>query len=263
MRESVTLEEILEYKLEMLGMIPSIGARIEEFRQQIATLPPPLSFTSALRQPGLNIIAEVKKASPTKGIFREDFNPAEIAGVYEQNGASAISVLTESNYFMGSIKDLADVKENTGLPVLRKDFIVDHFQIFEARAAGADAVLLIAAAIDELFLKELMMTSHSLGMPCLVEVHTETDLELAMKVEAKLIGINNRDLNTFQADLATTERLMKKIPEGKVTVSMSGISTPDDVRRAAGAGVNAVLVGEALMKAPDMGARLRELKGAV
>ncbi len=261
MSDVVTLNEMMEFKLEALGMVPSTGAKIEQFRQKIKTMPDPTSLPRAIKEPGLSIIAEIKKASPSKGQFRadDDYDPGELARAYEQNGAAAISVLTDSHFFRGSIKHLANAREHTALPILRKDLIVHHYQIFEARANGADAILLIAAALDEKFLKELIMTCHSLGMPALVEVHTETDVELALEAEAKLIGINNRNLDTFETDINNTAKLMKKLPDDKIVVSMSGISTPDDIRLIADTGVNAALVGEALMTAPDAGAKLAEL----
>ena len=224
--------------------------------------PPPLDFASALRGDGIQLIAEIKKASPSRGIIRADFDPPEIARSYASNGASAISVLTEPRYFQGSINYLNDIREALGdkrLPLLRKDFLTDPYQIYESRAFGADSLLLIAAILNLEKLKELLDLSHDLGMNCLVEVHNEAELEITLKSQARIIGINNRDLNTFNVDLTTTERLRPLIPSDRIVVSESGIKDRSDMEKLRQWGVDAVLIGESLMSAPNIAVRMKEL----
>ncbi|MFC1988544.1 indole-3-glycerol phosphate synthase TrpC [Chloroflexota bacterium] len=222
----------------------------------------PLDFTSALRGEGVRLIAEVKRASPSKGLIRNNFDPVEIALTYADNGASAISVLTEARYFQGSISYLTEIKAalgNNKVPLLRKDFLTDPYQIYESRAYGADALLLIVAILDAGKLDELLGLSHQFKMSCLVEVHNEAELEIALNSRAKIIGINNRDLATFETDLTTTERLCSKIPKDRIIVSESGIKNRSDIERLAKCGVNTVLIGESLMAASDIGAKMEEL----
>jgi indole-3-glycerol phosphate synthase len=219
-------------------------------------------FTSAIRRSNQsipNVIAEVKRASPSKGVIREDFQPVDIAKGYESAGASAISVLTDVKFFQGSLAYLTDCRSAVSIPVLRKDFIIDSYQIEEAQAAGADAILLIAALLDTDTLHIFRKHADSLGMASLVEVHDETELDSALESGANVIGINNRNLQTFQVDLETTFRLLPRIPKDKVIVSESGIATREDLLRLADVGVDAVLVGETFMKAPSPGEKLREL----
>ncbi len=224
--------------------------------------PPPRDFAAALKGERIRLIAEVKKASPSKGVIRADFDPVAIARIYASNGAAAISVLTEGKYFQGSLDYLKAIREALGderPPLLRKDFIHDPYQVYESRAYGADAILLIAAILDSEQLTGLLRLSHELGMSCLVEVHDETELEIALKSDTKIIGINNRDLKTFAVDLAVTGRLRPLIPPDRIVVSESGIRDRRDVDRMVKLGVNAILVGETLMSAPDIAARMREL----
>jgi len=235
---------------------------IEELRRVAAEQPPPLDFASALRGDGIRLIAEIKKASPSKGIIRRDFNPVEIARTYAASGASAISVLTDSKYFQGSLEYLNDIRNalnDIKVPLLRKDFIIDSYQVYEAKACGADSLLLITAILTAGELKELLDLSHELGMQCLVEVHNETEVEIAVKSRAGIIGINNRDLSNFEVDLATTGRLKSLIPEDRVVVSESGIKDRDDIEQLKRWGVNAVLIGESLMSADDIAGKMREL----
>ena len=223
---------------------------------------PPLDFTAALKGKGIRLIAEVKKASPSRGVIRADFNPVEVARTYADNGAAAISVLTETKHFQGSLNHLRDVRNSLGgrqLPLLRKDFIFDSYQIYEARAYGADSLLLIVAILALEQLKELLELSHGLGMKCLVEVHNEMELKVALESGAGIIGINNRDLSTFEVDLATTERLRPQIPHDRIVVSESGIKARSDMEKLEAWGVDAALIGEALMAAPDIAARMKEL----
>ncbi len=207
----------------------------------------------------INVIAEIKKASPSRGLIRENFNPVEIAGTYQSEGAAAISVLTETKFFQGSLDYIKEVRQVTNLPVLRKDFIIDEYQVYESAFYQADAFLLIADILSEEELTGFLCLGHELGMDVLVEVHTEEDLEKALKTEANIIGINNRNLTTFKVDIETTQRLISQIPKDKIKVSESGINTSDQVLFLKSLGVNAVLIGEAFMKSDDIQAKMREL----
>jgi indole-3-glycerol phosphate synthase len=208
-------------------------------------------FRAALSRPGIGVIAEFKRRSPSAGLLREDANLAQIAAAYERGGASAMSVLTEGPNFEGSLEDLCAAKAACGLPILRKDFIVDPYQLYEARAAGADAVLLIVAALDRSQLASLHATASGLGLDVLVEVHDSDELAIAASIGASLIGVNNRDLRDFTVDIARTSRLLEEMPAGATVVSESGIAAPEQLRILEQHGVAAVLVGEALMRAPD------------
>ncbi len=222
----------------------------------------PLDFASVLRGDNIRLIAEVKKASPSKGVISHNFNPVDIAGIYAANGAAAISVLTEPKYFHGSLDYLRDIKKalaDKPLPLLRKDFIFDPYQIYEARAFGADCLLLIVAILTPAKLLELLQLSHQLGMMCLVEVRNELEVEIAVKSGASIIGINNRDLATFKVDLTTTARLRSLIPSDRIVVSESGIKSRKHMEKLREWGVDAALIGEALMSAPDIAVKMREL----
>jgi len=235
---------------------------LEELKRVALEQPAPLDFASALRGDRIQLIAEVKKASPSRGIIRPDFNPVEIAKTYAGNGASAISVLTEVRYFQGSLNHLRDIRNAPGskrLPLLRKDFLYDPYQVYESRAYGADSLLLIVAILTPEKLEELLRLSHQLGMGCLVEVHNEAELEIALESQARIIGINNRDLSTFTVDLAATERLRPLIPPDRIVVSESGIKNRGDMENLRQWGVDAVLIGESLLSAPDITAKMKEL----
>lgn len=205
------------------------------------------------------VIAEVKKASPSKGVLRADFRPADIAASYEAGGASCLSVLTDVNFFQGSSDYLRAARGACTLPVIRKDFMVDMYQVYEARAMGADAILLIVAALDHGLMAELEACALELGMDVLVESHDGDELAAALKLRTRLIGINNRNLRTFETSLDTTIGLLPRIPADKLVVTESGIMAPDDVKRMRDANVHAFLVGEAFMRAPDPGVELRRL----
>jgi indole-3-glycerol phosphate synthase len=243
----------LEFKKRRLSMA--------ELQRLASEQPSALDLASALRGDGIQLIAEVKKASPSRGVIRPDFDPVEIAKIYAGNGAAAVSVLTEARYFQGSLDHLKDIRKALPdkLPLLRKDFIVDPYQIYESRAYGADSLLLIVAILEPEKLQELLGISHELNMSCLVEVHNEAEVEIALKSRAKIIGINNRDLNTFNVDIATTERLRPLIPPDRIVVSESGIKERTDIEKLRQLGIDAVLIGESLMSAPDIAARMREL----
>jgi len=228
-------------------------------KERIALQEATIDFARALEGTQTRLIAEVKRASPSRGILCPNFDPVELAKKYAQGGAAAISVLTEANYFEGSINHLAAIREEINLPLLRKDFIFDPYQVYESRAYGADALLLIVAILNQEQLGELLSLSHKLGLSCLVEVHNEGEVERALRSQAKIIGINNRDLTTFIIDINTTHRLLPLIPRGKIIVSESGIRSRSDVKKLKGWGVNAVLVGEALVTAEDIVTKVREL----
>jgi len=241
-------------------------APVAELKARIADLEDqPRGFERALRDAAASgwtaIIAEVKKGSPSKGLIREAFDPLEIAEIYQANGATCLSVLTDEHFFMGHLRFLALIRETVSLPLLRKDFIVDPYQIYEARAAGADAILLIAASLDPGQLKEFYALARELHLDVLLEVHDEAEMEAALTTECPVIGVNNRNLRTFVTDLDTTDRLARMLPPGRLLVAESGINSRSDIQRLAAAGASAFLVGEALMREADMGAKLRELGG--
>lgn len=218
------------------------------------------NFKSAISSDGLSVICEVKKASPSKGLIRPDFNPVEIAKEYESAGADAISCLTEEHYFHGSSIYLKSIAECVDIPILRKDFIIDEYQIYEARAIGASAILLIEAVLDEETISRFYQLASSLSLDCLVEVHNESELEKALNIGAEIVGINNRNLKTFEVDLNTTGRLASLIPKDKVIVSESGIKDNFDMRAVQSLGASAVLIGETLMRSGNISTTLKELR---
>ena len=238
---------------------------LEELTRFVDAAPAVRPFLQALRDRihggEAAVIAEIKKASPSKGVLRPDFDPAAIARTYEGAGATCLSVLTDHDFFQGHEAHLEDARAACGLPVLRKDFIIDPYQIYEARVMGADCILLIVSALGDVNLKDLLMLAHELGMNALVETHDAAELERALALDAELIGINNRDLRSFETRLETTLDLLERVPADRLLVTESGIHTPEDVQRMRRAGVQAFLVGEALVKAPDPGAALTELMG--
>lgn len=257
----MTLQEIVARSREKLA---AKQRRVPLSRLQAGAQAQPaaLDLAAALEGKGIRIIAEVKKASPSRGVIRADFDPVAIAAAYAAGGAAAVSVLTEPHYFQGSLDYLTAIKKVThgrGIPLLRKDFIYDPYQVYEARAHGADSLLLIAALLEAPELEELLGISHRLGMQCLVEVHNESEVTAAVSSGARIIGINNRDLNTFTVDLTTTGRLRPLIPPDRIVVSESGIKDRDDLAQLKDWGVAAALIGEALVSAPDIAARLKEL----
>jgi indole-3-glycerol phosphate synthase len=231
---------------------------ISELESRISQRADTLDFAAALKKNGVGIIAEVKKASPSKGVLSPDLNPVALARTYADNGAAAVSVLTESKYFQGSLDHLAEIREAVKTPLLRKDFIFDPYQVYESRAYGADALLLIAAILETEQLDELLALSYELGLDCLVEVHNESEAEKAIDSGAHIIGINNRDLATFEVDIGTTMRLRPLIPEDRIAVSESGISRRKDLDNLKSWGVDAALVGEALLTSSDIVAKMRE-----
>jgi len=260
------LKKILDVKAEEVAAakkarsLASLRDEVENDRAARATL---RGFEASLRDKTAaghaGIIAEVKKASPSKGVLRADFKPAEIAASYEQHGAACLSVLTDVQFFQGAPDYLKQARAACGLPVLRKDFIVDPYQVYEARCWGADCILLIVAALDHGLMAELEACAHELGMSVLVEVHDGAELDAALHLKTALLGINNRNLRTFETSLDNTIALLPRIPADKLVVTESGILTPDDVKKMRDANVHAFLVGEAFMRAPDPGAELARL----
>jgi indole-3-glycerol phosphate synthase len=266
----VILDRILEHKKAEVRHKRSRGY-LAELKGRIADQPPPLEFGLALeatrRPTSPALIAEIKKASPSLGLIREEFkdrfDPAGIATAYRDHGASALSVLTDETFFMGSLEHLQSVKRGVGLPTLRKEFMVHDIQFYEARAYGADAVLLIVAALERQQLVDFFTLARALSLDVLVETHHERELDTVLEwlPEARIIGINNRNLNTFSTDLAVTERLAKRVPKDRVIVSESGIQKRGDVERLLEAGVQAMLIGESLLRADDIGQKMAELIG--
>lgn len=254
------LERIIKTKKREVSRLKEIRP-LAEIRRMAEDLPPARDFRKALAGKDCAIIAEIKQRSPSKGRFRADFDPLRIAAIYEANGAAALSVLTDSDYFGGDGDDLAGVRMVTGLPLLRKDFIIDPYQVYETRVLRGDALLLIAGLFREKELKEFLDLAGSLGLGALVEVHTREEAMRAVSAGAEVIGINNRNLETFKTDCNTSLEIAPLLPAGRIVVSESGIEGRGDIDRLLKAGIHAFLVGEALMKAGDMGAKLRELLG--
>ncbi|MGQ4810272.1 Indole-3-glycerol phosphate synthase [Candidatus Entotheonellaceae bacterium PAL068K] len=257
------LARILDWKRQEVAQARQ-AVSLQEMRQRAAGLPPTRAFRRALQSQealGPRIIAEVKKASPSAGLIRADFDPVAIANVYQRHGAAAISILTDQKFFQGELAFLEAVRQQVQVPLLRKDFVVDAYQLYEARLYGADAVLLIAAALDVPQLVDMAALSFELGLEPLVEVHTAAELEKALACAGRVIGINNRDLHTFHTDVVTTIDLLPSVPEGYLVVSESGLKDQATIARLAACGVGAFLIGESLMREPDMGAKLDELRG--
>ncbi|MEW5957627.1 MAG: indole-3-glycerol phosphate synthase TrpC [Chloroflexota bacterium] len=255
------LDDIIKYKrTEELPRQKQVRAAAL-VRAEATFAPAPRDFVAALRASDrLALIAEVKKASPSKGLLRHRFDAMELAAIYAKNGAAAISVLTDSRYFQGKLEDLTQIRQTLSpTPLLRKDFIFDPYQVYEARAAGADALLLIAAVLKDNELAALLALTRQLGMSALIEVHNRTELARVLPLQPRLIGVNNRDLRDFSVDLNTCLELRPYVPADICLVAESGIHTATDVARLARAGIDAILVGEALVKARDVGAKAREL----
>jgi indole-3-glycerol phosphate synthase len=239
------------------------GLPLQRLKEQLSSAPVGRGFVTAIEGKidggEAAVIAEIKKASPSKGVIREDFQPAEIAASYQQGGAACLSVLTDMDFFQGADEYLKEARTACSLPVIRKDFIIHPYQVYEARAMGADCILLIAACLDDTTLGELNGLAHDLGMDVLIEVHDAEELQRALPLETRLIGINNRNLRTFEVSLDTTLDLLPQIPDERIVVTESGIHTPQDVKRMRDHQVHAFLVGEAFMRATDPGAKLAQL----
>ena len=255
------LKKIVEVKNREVDRLKT-EVPVEELEQRLQDQPEPLDFANVLSGSRVKVIAEIKRASPSRGVLRENLDVEWLADLYVKNGASAISVLTNSDHFYGSLDDMqaaGSIAHDNDIPVLRKEFIYDPYQVVEARAHGADAILLIATMLRPDQLARLKQQAEELGMQCLVEVHDEDELAVAIEAESKIIGINNRDLRTFHTTLDTTFELADKVPPDCIMVSESGLRTPEDIDRVREAGASAVLIGDALVTAPDPGAKLREL----
>lgn len=255
------LEKIIVYKRELLK---EKQAYYENLKKNIdlAKHSHYHIFKKAISKPGaINLIAEVKKASPSRGIIREDFDAVKIGKTYAQNGAAAISVLTEDKFFLGRFAYLRDVSDAVQVPTLMKDFVIHEHQVYEATVYGASAILLIVAILSNDEIKRLTATAHSLGLDCLVEVHDEEELDRALAVNAEIIGINNRNLHSFAVDKKTSERLVARIPKGKIVVAESGLESHEDIARLRELGVHAVLIGETFMKSEDIAKKVREVMG--
>lgn len=256
------LDRILARKVEEIAERSAL-VPMAELVARVADLPDTRGFAAAIEakiEAGLPaVIAEVKKASPSKGVIRADFDPAAIAQSYERGGAACLSVLTDADFFQGSENYLREARAACSLPVLRKDFTIDPYQVYEARAMGADCILLIVAALDDVALLELSLLAAELDLDVLVEVHDEEELERALKLPVPLIGVNNRNLRTFEVSLDTSVNLRKLTPDDRLLVSESGIATIEDITRLRGVGIDAFLVGETFMRAADPGAALKQL----
>lgn len=252
------LDRILSHKADELACRRRQRS-LADVRAAAEAAPPTRGFAHAVRRGKPAVIAEMKKASPSRGVIRKNFDPSTIAESYEAAGAACLSVLTDRDFFQGSDEHLAQARAATGLPLLRKDFVIDEYQVYEARALGADCILLIAAALDPERIARFSGLAEQLGLDVLVEVHDARELHGALQTAPALLGINNRDLRTFDTSLDTTLSLLGDVPEGTTVVTESGIRTRNDVRRMRDAGVEAFLVGEAFMRASDPGSALREL----
>lgn len=256
--ETMILDRIVEVKRKEVARLRE-STSLEALREAALDRPVPRDFEAAISGADCAVIAEVKRSSPSRGRIREDFDPLAIAALYEENGAAAISVLTDETFFEGKKAYLSEIKKRVSISLLRKDFIIDPYQICETRFIGADAVLLIAAILEGTMLADFIELAESLGLASLVEVHSREELERALAAGAGIIGINNRNLKTFSTDLATSLDLAPLVPAGRVVVSESGIEGRGEIERLMTAGIHTFLVGETLMRAPDIGAALREL----
>lgn len=259
------LEDIVSHKKNELAELKR-KQPLDKLKDTFRDLTPTRDFKKALVKPSstedsktINIIAEIKKASPSRGIIRDDFNPVEIARAYEESGAVAISVLTDKHFFQGDLEYLKQIKEVTSIPILDKDFIIDPYQIYQARIYGADAILLIAAILGDDELKDYLTLTHQLGLSALLEVHTLEELKKVLLTDAQIIGINNRDLRNFNVNPDTSVQLVKYIPDNKIVVSESGINNKDLILTLQKEGIDAFLIGEAFMREEDVGKKLREL----
>ncbi|MBI4227943.1 MAG: indole-3-glycerol phosphate synthase TrpC [Candidatus Omnitrophica bacterium] len=255
------LARIIEHKRQEVALAKEVRP-LEVLKERAPSFKPRRNFLAAISRPHqLNLIAEIKQASPSAGTIRADVDPVQIAQIYQAAGAQALSVLTDERFFGGHLGYLAQARAVTTVPVLRKDFLIDLYQVYESAVAGADAVLLIADLLSEPELRQFLATAAELGMAALVEVHTEEDLQKALAAGAEILGINNRDLHTFKVDRETTARLIRHVPKGKIVVAESGLRSHEDVLYVKSLGVHAVLIGEAFMAAPDIRAKVREVMG--
>ena len=252
------LDEVIAAKKNELGKRKRKVA-LSLLSSKIHDLPSTRDFEGALIGKSIALVAEIKKASPSAGIIRKEFNPLEIAKIYEENKAVAISVLTEEKYFLGKMDLLSRIKKITKIPILQKDFILEEYQIYEARVYGADAILLIAAILPEKKMRNFLFLAHRLGMSAILEIHNQEELKKVLSAESRIIGINNRDLRTFKVDLNTTIKLKERVPSNRIVISESGIKNPKDIQLLKKHRVNAILVGETLLRSGDIGKKIKEL----
>ena len=252
------LDRIVEVKKREVDYLKE-STSLEALKKAVRYLPPPRDFRKAISGRACSIIAEVKRSSPSKGRIRKNFDPLKIASIYEANGATAISVLTDKEFFEGENSYLSEIKETVSLPLLRKEFIIDPYQIYETRIIGGDAILFIAGLLKEETLRQFINLAESLGLSPLIEVHSREELDKALAAGAGIIGINNRNLKTFSTDLTTSLELAPSIPKNRIVISESGIHTREDIATLMGKGIYSFLIGEALMEAPDIGKKLRGL----
>jgi indole-3-glycerol phosphate synthase len=256
------LNKIVDKKKKKLDSLKT-KVPLREIKSRASDVEWPRNFRNALRRDSgpIRLVAEIKKASPIKGVIRQDFNPVTIASIYERKKVDAISVITEEDYFQGKLEYLLDVKKITDRPLLRKDFIFDEYQIYESKEKGADAILLIASMLDENQSVEFLHLAKEIGLSVVFEVHDFKELEMVLHINAEVIGINNRDIKTLSINLDTTFKLKKEIPFDKIVVSESGIKTREDVRRLENAGIDSILIGTAFMEAEDIGKKIDEFMG--
>lgn len=255
------LEKIIHYKKNKVKE-ERLARPFQVIMKEVQGMEKARDFKAALTRRGeVSIIAEVKKASPSKGVIKKNFHPVEIAKEYEKNGADAISVLTEDRFFLGDNRYLQDIKNISTIPLLRKDFIIDPYQVYQSKVLGADAILLIAAALTKKELIEFQKIASEINLYSLVEVHNKEELMMALETGAEIIGINNRNLRTFHTSIDTTEKLLPYLPKDKIIISESGIKTGKDIKRLKNRGIHGVLMGEELMRAADIGLKLKELRG--
>lgn len=257
-----TLEKIYRYKKDELHS-QKRKVSLQDIKLKVEDTEESREFLSYFTNTGLNLITEIKKASPSAGLIRENFNPIDIAMIYADNGSKALSVLTDENFFKGHLSFISDIKSKVKLPCLRKDFIFDEYQLFESRAAQADAVLLIVAMLDDIQLKDYKQIAEGLGMTVLIEVHDEEEINRVKKLSPNLIGVNNRNLKTMNVDLRTSETLYANLPENSCKISESGIKSHDDLIHLQSKGYDGFLIGETLMREKDLGLKLRELLGMI
>ncbi|NQT06046.1 MAG: indole-3-glycerol phosphate synthase TrpC [Candidatus Omnitrophica bacterium] len=255
------LTKILEAKRKEIE-IAKERLPLDKMQKQLTVLPSSRGFRNAIsKEHEICLIAELKKASPSSGLLRRDFDPVRIAQVYRAYGAKALSILTDEKFFQGKLSSIDTVKREVYLPILRKDFVIDKYQIYESKLSGADAILLIADLLSRSELFQFLEICRNLAMDAVVEIHNEEDLSKALSVDSKIIGINNRSLHTFEVDLSVTSNLKNSIPEDKITISESGIKTYEDIMYMKSLGINAVLIGETFMRSEDIGSKVRELMG--
>ncbi|MBX7147857.1 indole-3-glycerol phosphate synthase TrpC [bacterium] len=255
-----TLDKILEYKRDEVAS-QKRRVPLADVKKKAHDAEPARDFLGNFQKGSINIIAEVKKASPSKGIIRQDFNALDTAHIYQDNGAKALSILTDEHFFMGSLNYLVQIKKQVSLPCLRKDFMIEEYQFHEARAHGADAVLLIVAALDDHQLKDFQQLARELGMSVLVEIHNQAEWKRAAKLPPHILGVNNRDLKNFKTSLQTSYDLVKEFPQSFKRITESGLNTHDDCVKLMEAGYDGFLIGESLMREKDIGKKLREMIG--